>query len=330
MVNQLTVAYLIAGVLFIRSLGGLSKQETAFAGNTSGMLGMALAVLVTVISWVSDDQGSFAMPSGAGLGLLVGAIVVGAGVGGVLAQRVEMTGMPELVADAAQLRRPRGRARRHLVVPLAPRRARCRRGRARRRRAHVHLVEMWIGVAVGAITFTGSIVAWGKLRGTISGKPLLLPGGTRSTRRRGPAIVGSRCPSSAPPDAGGGLLPWLLARCALAGAARRAPRHGHRRRGHARGGVAAQQLLGLGGGLGGLRARQRSAHRHGRARRRERHHPLDHHVPRDEPLDPQRGLRRLRHRRRRDARDGAAGAPGRDARAQGRRVAPPSSGGQER
>jgi NAD(P) transhydrogenase subunit beta len=200
MVNQLTVAYLIAGVLFIRSLGGLSKQETAFAGNTSGMLGMALAVLVTVISWVSDDQGSFAMPSGAGLGLLVGAIVVGAGVGGVLAQRVEMTGMPELVAVlhsfvglaavlvgiSSYLSPPGAHGAGAVVHDDAAR--------------IVHLVELWIGVAVGAITFTGSVIAWGKLRGSISGRPLLLPGRHALNALVALAIVGLAVPFVSAPS----------------------------------------------------------------------------------------------------------------------------------
>jgi NAD(P) transhydrogenase subunit beta len=209
MVNQLTVAYLIAGVLFIRSLGGLSKQETAFDGNTSGMLGMALAVLVTVISWVSDDQGAFVMPSGAGLALLVGAIVAGAGVGSVLAQRVEMTGMPELVAilhsfvglaavlvGISSYLAPPGSHGAGSVSVSHDDAARI-----------VHLVELWIGVAVGAITFTGSVIAWGKLRGSISGRPLLLPGRHALNALVALAIVGLAIPfASAPSVAEAGSL----------------------------------------------------------------------------------------------------------------------------
>jgi NAD(P) transhydrogenase subunit beta len=164
-----TIAYLIAGVLFIRSLAGLSKQESAQTGNSYGMVGMALAIVVTTTVWLGSDP----MSRGIGIGLLIGGIVIGGSVGGVLAQRVEMTGMPELVAML------------HSFVGLAavfvgigsywhggeP-------------GAHVqdsaerivHLVEIAVGVAVGAITFTGSVIAWAKLKGTISGKPLLLPG----------------------------------------------------------------------------------------------------------------------------------------------------------
>ncbi|MBX7195557.1 MAG: NAD(P)(+) transhydrogenase (Re/Si-specific) subunit beta [Sandaracinaceae bacterium] len=165
----ITVAYLVAGVLFIRSLGGLSKQETAGGGNLSGMLGMGLAVIVTLVRWLSDDSGALAVPGASGLGLLGGAIVVGATVGSVLAQRVEMTGMPELVAIL------------HSFVGLAAVLV----GVSSYLSPHahstddaeriVHLVELWVGVAVGAITFTGSVIAWGKLRGSISGRPLLLP-----------------------------------------------------------------------------------------------------------------------------------------------------------
>jgi NAD(P) transhydrogenase subunit beta len=207
MVNQLTVAYLIAGVLFIRSLGGLSKQETAFAGNTSGMLGMGLAVLVTVISWVTDDQGAFAMPSGAGLGLLVGAIVVGAAVGGVLSQRVEMTGMPELVAilhSFVGLAAVLVGISSYLSPPGSHGQGAGTHDDAAR---IVHLVELWIGVAVGAITFTGSVIAWGKLRGSISGRPLLLPGRHALNALVALAIVGLAIPfASAPSVAEAGSL----------------------------------------------------------------------------------------------------------------------------
>ena len=90
-----TIAYLLAGVLFIRSLGGLSKQETAQEGNGFGVLGMVLAVGVTTVLWFGPAH---AQSDNLGLALLVGALVVGASVGALLARRVEMTGMPELVA----------------------------------------------------------------------------------------------------------------------------------------------------------------------------------------------------------------------------------------
>ena len=150
-----TIAYLIAGVLFILSLGGLSAQSSARRGNLFGMTGMALAVAVTALSHVEH------------YGLLALAIAVGALIGAALALRVEMTAMPELVAIL------------HSFVGLAavlvgfgsallPHEGV---GAART----IHEVEIFVGVFVGAITFTGSIVAFGKLRGTLSSKPLLLP-----------------------------------------------------------------------------------------------------------------------------------------------------------
>ncbi len=162
--GEITIAYLIAGVLFIRSLSGLGKQETAAGGNLSGMIGMALAVVVTAIVWIGHHTD---IPP-VGLGLLVGAITVGSIIGAVLAKRVEMTGMPELVAIL------------HSFVGLAA--VLVGLGSYVEGSTHegaelvVHLVEIWVGVAVGALTFTGSVIAWGKLRGSISGKPLLLPG----------------------------------------------------------------------------------------------------------------------------------------------------------
>ena len=161
------VAYLTAGVLFIRSLGGLSKQETASQGNFYGMLGMTLAVLIAGLAWLQNGvEGRLA-----GLGLLAGSMVVGSSIGAVLARRVEMTGMPELVAIL------------HSFVGLAavlvgystylaPPQAHA----GDSIQSLVHHLEIWVGIAVGAITLTGSIVAWAKLKGTLSGKPLLLPG----------------------------------------------------------------------------------------------------------------------------------------------------------
>ena len=162
----IAIAYLLAGVLFIRSLGGLSKQQTARGGNRSGMLGMLLAIVVTAIAWFGVKN--TAAPSV--LVVLAAAVLVGHGTGADLARRVEMTGMPELVAIL------------HSFVGLAATLvgiSSCLRPYAEpatHAELIVHLVEIWVGVAVGAITLTGSIVAWAKLRGSVSGKPLLLPG----------------------------------------------------------------------------------------------------------------------------------------------------------
>ncbi len=173
MTGVIVVAYLSAGVLFIRSLAGLSKQETAPGGNELGMVGMAIAVAVAAVTWIlgeNDPSAGELSQRTTGMLMLGGAIGVGFFIGAVLAKRVEMTGMPELVAIL------------HSFVGLAAVLV----GFSSYLHPHglqsgevakaVHEVEVWIGVAVGAITFTGSIIAWGKLRGTISGKPLLLPG----------------------------------------------------------------------------------------------------------------------------------------------------------
>jgi H+-translocating NAD(P) transhydrogenase subunit beta len=151
-----TGLYVVAGVLFIRSLGGLSTQETARRGNLYGMIGMVLAVVATAAS----AQG--------GQGTMAGALIAGGVVGAVLAQRVAMTSMPELVAIL------------HSFVGLAavlvgfaaylsPGKEMTGAEKA------IHEVEIFVGVLVGAVTFTGSVVAFGKLRGSISSKPLLLP-----------------------------------------------------------------------------------------------------------------------------------------------------------
>ena len=159
--------YLAAGVLFIRALSGLSKQQTAVSGNTSGIFGMLLSIAVAITSWVTSDS---VETRTTGLVLIIGAALIGGGIGGVLARRVEMTGMPQLVAIlhsfvglaavlvgfSAYLSPPTTLESGVLTV--------------------VHHLETWIGVAVGALTLTGSVIAWGKLQGVITGKPLLLPG----------------------------------------------------------------------------------------------------------------------------------------------------------
>ena len=155
------VAYIGASLLFILSLRGLSRQDTARRGNAYGVFGMVVAIAVTAAFVVT---GSAAARSPASLGLLGGAVGVGAVVGAVLAARVAMTSMPELVAilhsfvGAAAVLVGIGS---YLSAPHG--------GDA------LHRIETWAGVLVGAVTFTGSIVAFFKLRGTLGSKPLLLP-----------------------------------------------------------------------------------------------------------------------------------------------------------
>ena len=150
-----TLAWVVAGVLFISSLRGLASQETARRGNGYGIVGMALAIVAMLVS-----SGT------ANLAFLIGALAIGATVGVTMAQRVAMTAMPEMVAVL------------HSFVGLAAMLV----GYAaylEPSNAAVDMaqrVEIWLDVLIGAITFTGSIVAFLKLRGSVSGKPLLLPG----------------------------------------------------------------------------------------------------------------------------------------------------------
>ena len=155
-----TVAYLGAAILFILSLGGLSNPETSRRGNLFGMVGMALAVLATVFG---------PRVSPAGVAWIVGALVIGGGIGLYAAKVVKMTQMPELVALM------------HSLVGLAA----CLVGFAsyvdtsiqlQGAEKIIHEVEIYVGILIGAVTFSGSLVAFGKLNGKIGGKPLLLPG----------------------------------------------------------------------------------------------------------------------------------------------------------
>ncbi|RVU49177.1 Re/Si-specific NAD(P)(+) transhydrogenase subunit beta [Rubrivivax rivuli] len=156
-----TVAYIGAIILFIMSLGGLSNPETARRGNFLGMAGMALAVVATVLG---------PRVTAAGIPWIVGALVVGGAIGVIAAKKVQMTQMPELVALM------------HSLVGLAA----CLVGFASYVDTStvfptpvektIHEVEIYVGILIGAVTFSGSIVAFGKLSGRIGGKPLLLPG----------------------------------------------------------------------------------------------------------------------------------------------------------
>ncbi|NAW77864.1 Re/Si-specific NAD(P)(+) transhydrogenase subunit beta [Vibrio sp. V33_P6A3T137] len=150
-------AYIIAALCFILSLAGLSKQESARTGNYYGMAGMTIALLATIFS-----------PEAQGLSWIILAMIIGAVIGIRFANKVEMTQMPELVA---MLHSFVGMAavlvgyNSLLNAPLVDTHA-----------EHViHLVEVFIGVFIGAVTFTGSIVAFGKLSGSISSSPLNLP-----------------------------------------------------------------------------------------------------------------------------------------------------------
>jgi NAD(P) transhydrogenase subunit beta len=153
-----TVAYIGATVLFILALGGLSNPETARAGVVYGMIGMTIAGVATVFGVVTANRG-----------LLVAGVVGGSAVGFILAKRVRMTEIPELVAML------------HSLVGLAAVLV-CyanfmgNTGPVAGAERSIHDIETYLGVLIGAVTFSGSIIAFAKLNGKIGGKPLTLPG----------------------------------------------------------------------------------------------------------------------------------------------------------
>jgi H+-translocating NAD(P) transhydrogenase subunit beta len=156
--SLVTIAYIVAGLLFIASLGGLSAQESARRGNLYGIAGMLIAVLATVLG-----------PRVSSYGLMAATLAVGGGIGAVLAARVEMTAMPQLVAILHSFV---GAAA--VLVGFAsvfgPSTG------LTGVEARIHEIEVFVGVFVGAVTFTGSVIAFGKLQGVIRSKPLMLPG----------------------------------------------------------------------------------------------------------------------------------------------------------
>lgn len=151
-----TSAYIIAAIFFILALAGLSKQETAKNGNLFGMIGMAIALIATIFS-----------ENTAGLGWIMLAMALGAAVGIYKAKIVEMTQMPELIALLHSFV--------GLTAVLVGFNSFIQSENITADMHTVHLIEVFLGVFIGAVTFTGSIVAWGKLKGKISGKPMTLP-----------------------------------------------------------------------------------------------------------------------------------------------------------
>jgi proton-translocating NAD(P)+ transhydrogenase subunit beta len=162
--NLAALLYLVAGVLFILALRGLSSPESSRRGNLFGMIGMGIAVATTLA----------AHPPAGGLAwaLVVGGIALGGGIGAMIARRVPMTSMPELVAAFHSLV---GMAAVLVAAGAFYAPAAFDIGSE----GHIHaqsLIEMSLGVAIGAITFTGSVIAFLKLSGRMSGKPITLPG----------------------------------------------------------------------------------------------------------------------------------------------------------
>ncbi|MBO6718708.1 MAG: NAD(P)(+) transhydrogenase (Re/Si-specific) subunit beta [Rhizobiaceae bacterium] len=160
--NLAAFLYLVSGVLFIMALRGLSHPTTSRQGNLFGMVGMAIAVVTTLL---------LATPSFGGLVMIVVGIAIGGSIGAVIARRIAMTAMPQLVAAFHSLV---GLAA--VMVAAAAMYAPESFGIGTVDDIHTQaLIEMSIGVAIGAITFTGSIIAFLKLDGRMSGKPILLP-----------------------------------------------------------------------------------------------------------------------------------------------------------
>ena len=164
--NLVTVAYIVAAALFILSLSGLSNPETARRGNLFGIVGMAIALLATALAKSFGATTAWA--------LLIGAVAPACLIGIVVAKRVKMTEMPQLVAllhsfvglaavlvGFSSYLNPTGGGAAHTLTHAEE---------------LIHLIEVYVGVCIGSITLTGSIIACGKLHGKISGAPLTLPG----------------------------------------------------------------------------------------------------------------------------------------------------------
>ena len=153
-----TASYVGATILFILALGGLSNQETARRGNLYGMIGMAVALIATIAGVTGNME------------ILIIGLLVGGGIGLILAKRVQMTEMPELVAML------------HSLVGLAAVLVGFANFMDPGRLSHysgveltIHDVETYLGILIGAVTLSGSVIAFGKLSGKISGNPMLLP-----------------------------------------------------------------------------------------------------------------------------------------------------------
>jgi H+-translocating NAD(P) transhydrogenase subunit beta len=164
--NIAALAYLASGVLFILTLRGLSSPVTSRRGNQMGMFGMAMAIVVTLAT-----LGAQGLLDPMTIGLMLGGVIIGGSVGAIIARRVQMTSMPQLVAAFHSLV---GLAA--CLVATAAIFAPAAYGIAEGTGIKLEsLIELSLGVAIGAITFTGSIIAFAKLNGNMSGAPIILP-----------------------------------------------------------------------------------------------------------------------------------------------------------
>jgi len=165
--NIAAIAYIVSGVLFILALRGLSSPTTSQAGNRNGMIGMGIALITTLLTlW---GQGALDVLT---LGLILGGVAVGGAVGALIARKVAMTSMPQLVAAFHSLV---GMAA--CLVAVAAIHTPAAYGIVGADGA-VHLnslIELSLGLAIGAVTFTGSVIAFAKLNGNMSGAPIMLP-----------------------------------------------------------------------------------------------------------------------------------------------------------
>ncbi len=191
--SLITIAYIAASALFILSLGGLSQQSTARRGNLYGILGMLIALVATAAG----------MQVG-GLPVLAAALVPGLVIGAILAARVQMTSMPQLVAILHSFV---GLAAVLVAIAtyLGPHKA------MSAGETTLHHVEIFIGVVIGSVTFTGSVVAFLKLQGTVGGKPLLLPGRHLINIIMLLMTIGIGAAFLISPDTGTGQMPLIVA-----------------------------------------------------------------------------------------------------------------------
>ncbi len=165
--NLASLAYLVCGVLFILALRGLSSPETSRRGNQMGMIGMAIAVAVTLAT-----RSATRALDGITLLLIAAGIAVGGTVGAMVARRVEMTAMPQLVAFFHSLVGLAACLKVAVAAIYTPAAYGIDEGDGVKLES---LIELSPGLAIGAVTFTGSLIAFAKLNGNMSGAPILLP-----------------------------------------------------------------------------------------------------------------------------------------------------------
>ena len=275
--NLTALLYLVASICFIMALRGLSSPETSRGGNLYGIVGMVIAIATTV---AQDNVLSY--------GWIAAAILIGGAIGTFIALKIEMTALPQLVAAfhslvglaavfvaAAAFHNPEAYG---LVGADGAIKA-------------ASLIEMSIGSAIGAITFTGSVIAFGKLQGLITGAPLVFPGQHPLNALLGIAMVAVTVVFVFDPSPA-----VVLAADGDCAAARLPSDPADRRRRHAGRDLDAEQLFGLGCLRHRLHAAEQPADHHRRAGWIVGRDPLLHHVQGDEPLDRQRDPGRLRHR----------------------------------